>query len=96
MTQGKIERYHRSMKNLILLDNYYAPAKLTERIREWVNYYNRQRYHEAIDNVTPADKYYGRDRVILKKREKVRQETMKMRRELNRMAMLETLPNGVS
>jgi hypothetical protein len=34
--------------------------------------------------------------VILKKREKVRQETMKMRRELNRMAMPEPLPNGVS
>jgi hypothetical protein len=34
--------------------------------------------------------------VILKKREKVRNETMKMRRGLNRMAMLEALPNGVS
>jgi putative transposase len=96
MTQGKIERYHRSMKNLILLDNYYTPAELTERIREWVDYYNHQRYHEVIDNVTPADKYYGRDPVILKKREKVRKETMKMRRELNRMATLEPLPNGVS
>jgi len=95
-TQRKIERYHRSMKNLILLDNYYAPAELTERIREWVEYYNHQRYHEAIDNVVPADKYYGRDRGILKKREKVRKETMKMRRELNRMAILESLPNGVS
>jgi putative transposase len=96
MTQGKIERYHRSMKNLILLDNYYAPCELTERIREWVDYYNHQRYHEAIDNVTPADKYYGRDGMVLEKREKVRKETMKMRRELNRLAMLQALPNGVS
>jgi hypothetical protein len=46
--------------------------------------------------VTPADKYYGRARVILKKREKVRRETMMMRRELNRLAMIEALPNGVS
>jgi hypothetical protein len=46
--------------------------------------------------VTPADKYYGRDRVILKKRENVRAETLRMRRELNRMAMLEALSNGVS
>ena len=61
-----------------------------------MDYYNYQRYHEAIDNVTPADKYYGRDRVILKRREKVRQETMKMRRALNRMPILEPLPNGVS
>jgi len=96
MTQGKIERYHWSMKNLILLDNYYAPAELTERIREWVKYYNHQRYHEAIDNVTPADKYYGRDRVVLERREKIRQETMKARRELNRMAVHQSLPNGMS
>ena len=61
-----------------------------------MDYYNHQRYHEAFDNVTPADKYYGRDRGILKKREKVRQETMMMRRELNRLAMIEALPNGVS
>jgi len=96
MTQGKIERYHRSMKNLILLDHYYTPTDLTERIREWVDYYNHQRYHEAIDNLTPADKYDGRDQMILERREKVSGETMKMRRELNRMAMLEALPNGVS
>jgi len=60
------------------------------------DYYNHQRYHEAIDNVTPADKFYGRDLAVLKKRERVRQETMKTRKELNRMAMLEPLPNGVS
>jgi len=34
--------------------------------------------------------------VVLKKRERVREETMKMRRELNRMAMLEPLSNNVS
>ena len=84
------------MKNLILLDNYYSPIELTERIREWVDYYNNQRYHEAIDNVTPADKYYGRDLYVLKNREKVRKQTMKLRRKLNRMAGLQTLPNGVS
>jgi putative transposase len=95
-TQGKIERYHRSMKNLILLDHYHAPSELTERIREWVAYYNHERYHEAIDNVTPADKYYGRSREVLRRREKVRRETMKMRRELYRLATMETLPNSVS
>jgi putative transposase len=96
MTQGKIERYHRSMKNLILLDHYYSPSELSERIREWVDYYNHERYHEAIDNVTPADKFYGRDRMVLERREKVRRETMKMRRELYRMATMESLPNGIS
>jgi len=96
MTQGKIERYHRSMKNLILLDHYFSPTELNERIREWVDYYNNHRYHEAIDNVTPADKYYGRDFDVLKNRKEVRKQTMKLRRELNRSAGLQTLPNGIS
>jgi putative transposase len=50
MTQGKMERYHRSMKNLILLDNYYSPAELGAHISEWVDHYNNQRYHEASPN----------------------------------------------
>jgi putative transposase len=32
MTQGKIERYHRSMKNRILLENYYLPGQLEQSI----------------------------------------------------------------
>jgi len=96
MTQGKIERYHRSIKNLILLDHDSSPGELTERIREWGDYYNHERYHEAIDNVTPADKFYGRDRMVLERREKVRRETMRVRRELYRLVTMESLPNGVS
>jgi hypothetical protein len=32
MTQGKIERWHRSMKNQVLLENYYLPGDL----KAWV------------------------------------------------------------
>lgn len=83
MTQGKIERYHRSMKNLILLDNYYSPEELEDQISRWVNYYNNHRYHEAIDNVTPADKYYGKDKNIIRRRRMIKQLTMKNRRRIN-------------
>ena len=31
-TQGKIERWHRSMKNQILLNNYYLPGELHEHL----------------------------------------------------------------
>lgn len=82
-TQGKIERYHRSMKNLILLDNYYTPEALEDQISSWVDYYNNHRYHEAIENVTPADKYFGRDQRILKKRISVKKKTMISRRKIN-------------
>ena len=30
MTQGKIERYHRSMKNIVKLQNYYFPWELEQ------------------------------------------------------------------
>ena len=40
MTQGKIERWHRSMKNEVLLENYYLPGDLERRIADFVAYYN--------------------------------------------------------
>jgi putative transposase len=82
MTQGKIERYHRSMKNLILLDNYFSPSELEARITEWVDYYNHHRYHDAIGNVTPHDRYLGLDSKILKQRKKTKAKTIRMRRKI--------------
>lgn len=79
-TQGKIERYHRTMKNVVKLDNYYSPEDLSKAIAEFVTYYNYERYHESLKNLTPADVYYGRDRQILKERSKIKEKTMKERR----------------
>lgn len=81
-TQGKIERYHRSMKNLILLDVYHSPEELERMIGRWVEYYNFMRYHEGIGNVTPADKYFGRDKEILERREQIKKATMQGRRRI--------------
>lgn len=65
MTQGKIERYHRSIKNLILLDNYYCPQDLVAQIAAFVDHCNNRRYHESLGNVIPADVYHGRPVAIL-------------------------------
>ena len=54
MTQGKIERYHRSMKNVVKLENYYSPWELERAIARFVEAYNHRRLHEALQNVTPA------------------------------------------
>ena len=81
-TQGKIERYHRSMKNVVKLDNYYCPEELNHALEKFVNYYNHQRYHESLDNVTPADVYFGRREQILKRREKIKKQSLAKRREL--------------
>ncbi|WP_461117896.1 transposase [Spirosoma jeollabukense] len=80
MTQGKIERYHRSMKNVLLLEHYYSPDELRQRVAEWVDYYNHQRYHESLDNVRPADAYWGRQDQILTQRKQIKQLTMLKRR----------------
>jgi transposase InsO family protein len=80
MTQGKIERYHRSMKNILLLDNYYCPEELTTQIAAFVEHYNHRRYHESLGNVTPADVYHGRAAAILEQRERTKQETINHRR----------------
>jgi putative transposase len=96
MTQGKIERYHRSMKNLMLLDNYYSPAELEARISEWVDHYDNQRYHEAIDNVPPSDRFSGRDKELLKHRQKTKSETMPQRRKLYQRVIINNLTGTLS
>ena len=83
MTQGKIERYHRSMKNLLLLEHYHSPSELENQIGSFVDYYNNYRYHEALNNVTPADVYYGRKREILARREQIKKNTILLRKKHN-------------
>ena len=87
MTQGKIERYHRSMKNVLLLDNYYSPDDLKAEIAQFVDHYNHRRYHESLDNVTPADAYSGRAAAILEQRERTKRETINRRRTEYRKAI---------
>ena len=58
-TQGKIERWHQTLKNQILLENYYLPGDLEASITRFVDHYNHQRYHESLNNLTPADVYLG-------------------------------------
>jgi putative transposase len=86
MTQGKIERDHRSMKNRILLENYYQPGRLEQSIAEFVGYYNNCQYHESLDNLAPADVYFGRGQAILNRREKIKRKTIEQRRRLHQQA----------
>ena len=79
-TQGKIERYHRSMKGILLRDHYTSPEELERRIKKWVDYYNNHRYHESINNLTPADVYFGNAATKLKERQKIKINTIRLRR----------------
>src|SRR5205814_6736473 len=80
MTQGKIERWHQTLKNRILLENYFLPGDLETQIAAFVDDYNHRRYHESIDNLTPADVYFGRGPTIVAERERIKRQTIANRR----------------
>ena len=81
-TQGKIERYHRSMKSIVKLNTFFFPWELEQAIADFVAYYNYERYHESLDNVTPADVYFGRQEEVLTQRELIKHQTLLERRRL--------------
>ena len=78
--QGKIERWHQTLKNRILLEHYYLPGDLEVQIEAFVDHYNQHRYHESLDNLTPADVYFGRGKTILLERERIKRQTIQQRR----------------
>jgi transposase InsO family protein/transposase-like protein len=79
-TQGKIERWHQTLKNRILLENYYLPGDLEAEIEGFVDHYNHLRYHESLENLTPADVYFGRGKTVLLERERIKRQTIQQRR----------------
>ena len=83
MTQGKIERYHRSLKNVVKLEQYYSPWEVERAIARFVEDYNHRRYHESLQNVTPADMYHGRQAAILARRDRIKQRTLQRRKREN-------------
>ena len=80
MTQGKIERWHQTVKNRILLEHDYLPGALKEQIASFVEHYNHRRYHESLSNLTPADVYFGRGETLLRKPQAIKRKTLEQRR----------------
>ena len=79
-TQGKIERWHQTLKNRILLENYCLPGDLEAQLGVFVEHYNHRRYHESLNNLTSADVYFGRGQTILLERERIKRKTIEHRR----------------
>ena len=78
-TQGKIERWHLTLKNRVLVGNYYLSCALELAVEAVVERYNHARYHESLGKLTPADVYFGRDEAILSERRPIKEETLEQR-----------------
>ncbi len=82
-TNGKIERFHETLKARMNLLVTPAPTSCVATMQNFIEYYNFRRYHKAIGNVTPADVYYGRREEILRRREEQKQCTIEERLRYN-------------
>ena len=84
----QIERYHRSLKNLVNLQIYYFPEDLEREIARFVEFYNHTRFHESLDNLTPADVYFGRRKEVLDRRDEIKLRTLQSRRLVNSQSLV--------
>ena len=82
-TNGKLERYHQSIKHEVNQVPYEVPGDLEVATLGFVDYYNNRRYHKALSNVTPDDVLHGRREGILIKRSEVKAETLARRQRYN-------------
>ena len=82
-TNGKLERYHQTLKRDVNQVPYELPADLEAAIAAFVGYYNDRRYHKALGNVTPSDVLRGRREQILQRRKEVQAQTIERRRRYN-------------
>jgi len=81
-TQGKIERFHRSIKGKVCLMVYCSPEALRKAIDEAITTYAAAP-HTALSNVSPRDVYAGRKEEILQKRAEKKKLTLERRKRYN-------------
>ena len=83
-TNGKLERYHQTLKRNVNQLPYELPSDLETAIVSFVSYYNYRRYHKTLGNVTPSDVLRGRREDILRRRREVQAQTIERRKRYNR------------
>ncbi len=92
-TNGKLERYHQTLKRDVKQLPYDVPNELELAIGEFVDFYNHRRYHKALKDIIPADMLAGRRDQILDRRREAKGKTIN-RRKLSNHALREQLKSA--
>jgi transposase InsO family protein len=82
-TNGKLERFHETLKARLNLLVFTGPEPLRAAMAEFIKLGNYHRYHKGIGNATSADVYFGRREKILKRRKEQKQATLERRFQYN-------------
>ncbi len=80
---AEIERYHRTVRELVDVSDAESYAELLGIIKEQIEYYNYKRYHSRIGFVPPYARYSGIDTEILKARERKLERAKQRRMQIN-------------
>ena len=83
-TNGKLERYHQTLKRSVNQVPYDVPMDLQCAIEKFVEFYNYRRYHKSLKDVTPSDMLAGRRDQILVRRKEAKDRSWQRRREHNK------------
>lgn len=94
-SNGRIERYHRSVREEAFGDTEAADLyRARDLLAEWVRYYNEERLHSALEYLRPVDYYLGNPQVLLAERKTKLREAAARRKEVNRGNKEVRLVNG--
>lgn len=83
-SNGKIERWHKSLKNDCIRPGTPLDIEQARRITtRYVNHYNTERLHSAIGFITPQDKLHGKEKAIFAARDQ-KLAAARLQRKINR------------
>ena len=86
---AEIERYHRTLRELVDIHEATTFSDLEELIKEQINYYNYVRYHSRIGFIPPYEKYRGNPDRIFEIREQKLEKAKANRMKINAQIKIE-------
>ncbi|HSQ83352.1 MAG TPA: DDE-type integrase/transposase/recombinase, partial [Desulfobacterales bacterium] len=89
---AEIERYHRTVRELVDVNDATTFAELEELIKERIYYYNYIRYHSRIGFIPPYVKYRGNPDQIFEQRKKKLARAKAKRMKINAQKILSNKP----